>query len=210
MIRRDILISVGFVVLLLALGCAQSVPVYMESGDEGDDSTLPVEEEEVFEVLEPESPVPEPNDTAPVEDAKQLAVGGATKIKSEEVTLVSDVSCRFTADGPEVFSFRLTNIEDKVWKFRQLSYSERESADNPIVVMNAFQVRQDQLISACGSKSMQPGASALCDFNLEAPEHLLVKKKLRTGVTALGSENENTLSVRTSSHVAEIQFLCEP
>jgi hypothetical protein len=191
--------------LLFLVGCSKQAPVY----EEGVVEEPLVEEEEIVEVEEPEEEVVDVPEEAVVSDEKQLSTGGATHIKEEEPSILSNVICDYGIDGPEMFSFRMTNIEDKKWRFSSLSYDDRESADNPIVVLNALQVTNGQMIYACGGKTVNPGSTVTCDFNLEARENILVMKNLRTGDTPMGNVNENVLSLRTAEHAAEVVFLCE-
>ncbi|MBN1544771.1 hypothetical protein JW898_04915 [Candidatus Woesearchaeota archaeon] len=191
---------------LLLAGCYREAPVMDEPPVQ---ETTPPAEEQIVHVLEPEE-VSEPAQTeAPIEEEKQLVTAGATDIKNVTQTILSDIKCDYGAGGPEAFSFKMTNVEDKKWKFNALSYSDRETFDNPIVVLNALQVTNSQMQIACGVVTLLPGASAICEFNIDAPEHKLVKKSLRSGETAMGNTNENTLSFRTVSHAAQVRFLCE-
>lgn len=141
-----------------------------------------------------------------VQEEKQLALG-STDIKEEEATIVSYVVCDFEEKNPVKFSFRLLNNEQKEWVFRSVSYSDREKYDHPIVVLNALQVTDAQMISACSRKSLLPGQTAVCNFDLASD--IKVSRSLRTGLTPLGSENKNTLTFKTVEHAIEIKFLCE-
>ena len=199
-----------FAILVMSLvflsGCYSTAPVVDPSLVSEEDSAPP-EEEQVVHVLEPEQVVEEVEEETVVEDSKQIVTGGDDI--GDELDIISNVDCAYGVGGPERFSFTLRNIEDKKWVFNSLSYASRDTSDNPIVVLNALQVTNGQIQEACGKKSLAIGASVVCNFNLESPTQKMVQKSIRTGVTALGGENENTLSVRTGAHAAETRFLCE-
>jgi hypothetical protein len=194
-----------FVLILVSLflaGCAcEKMPL--------DDDVSPVIDGEVDEqeqVEAAEEMEEEDEEDATVQEEKQLALG-STDIKEEEATIVSDVICDFEEENPKKFSFKVLNNEQKEWVFRSVSYSDREKYDHPIVVLNALQVTDAQMISACGKKSISPGQTAVCDFDLV--NDVRVSRFLRTGLTPLGSENKNTLCFKTVEHAIEIKFLCE-
>jgi hypothetical protein len=157
----------------------------------------------------PETPAANKTEEAPITQEKQIEVGGATEIKQEKPSILSEVKCAFGEDGPEKFSFRMTNMEDKRWSFSALSYADRMTLENPVVVLNALQITNGQLIEACGKRSLGPGESADCSFDLAAKTNTITRKSLRTGETASGNPNRNSLSLRTASHAAEVMFLCE-
>lgn len=198
------IMSIIFLTILIT-GCYHKVPVTEEKPAE----EPPAAEEQTVHILEPEEKRQNITEETIIEETKQLKTGGATDIEEQELSVISDIRCSWGPEGPEKFSFRITNIEQKTWSFSSLSYDAMETKSKPVVVLNALQMRNDQLIAACGRKTLLPGATTGCDFKLDAPEHVLVRKHLRTGLTPLGSENENTLSVRTESHAAEARFLCE-
>ncbi len=200
--RCHVLIIV--LLFLVLAGCSRPAQVAEE------DTSLeqPPVETETIEVPEPEEVVDE-EPVADVVEQKQMAIGGATDIKQENVTILSDIECEFGQEGPEKFSFKMTNTEEKKWVFNMLSYSARETSDTPILVLNALQVTNGQLSESCGTRSVAPGNEVVCDFDLESMSNRVTKRSLRTGETAMGNVNENTLSLRTSSHAAEIRFLCE-
>ncbi|MBW2971639.1 hypothetical protein KY359_01255 [Candidatus Woesearchaeota archaeon] len=195
-------------ILILAMciaGCYKEAPLTEEKPPQVQQETPP--EQRI--TLEPEPTSNVSPEEAPIESEKQLATSGAVDIKEVKPTLLSGIICNFGQDGPEKFSFSMTNTEDKKWMFSALSYSDREKMDSPVVVLNALQVTNGQLIESCGRKSLSPGESVVCDFDLSAKSNTLVKKSLRIGETAMGNVNENTLSLRTTAHAAEVMFLCE-
>ncbi len=141
---------------------------------------------------------------ATVQGDEQLAL---VTDSEENVTILSDISCEFENGQPKRFSFKVMNDEQKEWLFSTLSYDDMEMYDHPIVVLNALQVTDAQMISACGRKSIQPGQTAVCNFDLAAD--MKVSRSLRTGLTPLGNENKNTLTINTVDHAAELEFICE-
>jgi hypothetical protein len=191
-----------FLVLLASLiGCAKQA--VEETGPVAD----PTVEEPVAIEPEEEPPSIDEAEETIIEDEKQLSLG-TTDMKEEELSIISDVKCVFGPEGPENFSFRMTNTEEKEWKFSPLSYKSRETADNPVVILNALQVTNAQLIESCGRKSLQPGATVVCDFNINSQTNAVMKNSLRTGLTAMGNENKNSLTLKTAGHAAEVMFLC--
>ncbi|MFH1064105.1 MAG: hypothetical protein V1729_03425 [Candidatus Woesearchaeota archaeon] len=195
---------IAVVLLLVLAGCSRTAQV-----DEEDISLeQPPVETETRVVSEPEEAVTE-EPVADIVEQKQMAIGGATDIKQENVTILSDIECEFGQEGPEKFSFKMTNTEEKKWVFNMLSYSARETSDTPILILNALQVTNGQLIESCGTRNVEVGNGVVCDFDLESTSNKVTKRSLRTGETAMGNVNENTLSLMTSSHAAEIRFLCE-
>ncbi len=143
---------------------------------------------------------------------KQISTEGATSIETEKPVLLSNINCTFTEeDGdklPAHFSFTLTNIEDKEWVFAPLSYAQREEYRNPIIAVNALQVTNGQLVSACKESRLKPGKKVNCDFDLDDKSNIILKKSLRLGDAGLGSESLNTVSVRTGLHAAEKGYFC--
>ncbi|MBU2560766.1 MAG: hypothetical protein KKD17_00565 [Nanoarchaeota archaeon] len=202
--RKHLFIILFLVILLFIAGCAKQ-----QQAEEITAVQEPTARQEVRAAPRPETPASNETPVAPIKEQKQLATGGATDIKQENITLLSEVVCKFGEKEPEKFSFKMTNTETKRWMFSSLSYSARETADNPVIVLNALQITNGQLIESCGRRSLSSDESVTCDFDLTSPTNLLVKKNLRIGETAMGNVNENTLSLRTTSHAAHVIFLCE-
>lgn len=164
----------------------------------------PLQPAEAVQEQEPEKVNESPE--AIVEEEKQLALG-STDIKEEEATIISDVVCDFEEDQPKKFSFTITNIEEKEWVFEYVSYTDQDEYAHPIVILNALQVTDAQLKDACRKKRLAPDESAVCDFDLGTD--IRVSRSLRTGLTPLGSEKTNILSLKTAGHAAELKFICE-
>ena len=204
-----LLILLGSVLLT---GCGSSEPAAMEEPEPVilREEQMPGPEEVV--VVKPEEATADEMvdlDEKPQPEEKQLETGASTDITEEKLTLLSDVNCTFEDKAATGFAFTMTNIEEKEWALSAISYSEREKFNNPIVAVNALQVTNSQLIESCGGKSrIKPGQTVDCVFDLADVSNVILRKSLRTGETALGNYNANTISLRTPDHAAETTFWC--
>ena len=206
--RICLIFAIAFLCLFLA-GCACEEMPAEEAPPAEDDvqDGVDVQEQEAQEegIGEADEANESGAEETPVEE-KQLALGSTT-ITEEEVTMASDIVCRFEEDAPKEFSFSITNIEEKEWVFDTVSYADQDEYSHPIVVLNALQVTDAQMIKACGKKRISPDESVNCVFDVV--NDMRVRTSLRTGLTPLGNENKNILSVRTGGHAIELKFLCE-
>jgi hypothetical protein len=146
-------------------------------------------------------------EAAPAEQAsKQLEVTG-TEVKSEKPTILGDVVCRFNKTTPTEFSFKVTNIEKKIWYFKYIPTGERDTQDNPLVILNARQLNDNTMITACKRRSIGPGESVVCDFN--PADNPLVRTQLFVGETGWGNLKNNSLNLKTVDHSAQVWFVCD-
>ncbi len=190
--------------LLLSLaGCAAKQPATIPI----DSEQPPNPETETVVVPQPEQPASEtPEQDAPVVEQKQLDLGSTT-ITNQTQEIISDIECAFSGGEPSKFSFKLTNVENKDWVFEYVPTADRDEKDNPLFILNAAQLVNSNIVSACKTRRIMPGESAQCNFDVFS--NPILQSKLMTGVTGFGTEKKNMLVVKTVGHASEVKFLCE-
>jgi len=196
--------TAAFILALLLLisltGCAKA---HLETANPPAEPTAAQQQQTPTAPATPQQPAA---NTSSPQASKQLEVTG-TDVKPEKPSILSDVVCRFNKTDPVDFSFRITNTENKQWYFKYIPTGERQDQDNPLVVLNARQLNDGTMITACGKRSIAPNESVLCSFDI--PNTPIVSTQLFGGETGWGNLKNNTLNLKTVDHSAQLWFVCE-